>query len=76
MGKKFQFVVLTFLENALNQGIFTHAPVPDSKLLTECFENLFPPTAERGEENNNPTNDSEKVMHISACNVKIITKSQ
>ena len=44
-------MVLTFLENALNLGIFTHAAVPHSKLQAEFFENLFPPTAERGGEN-------------------------
>ena len=43
-------MVFTFLENALNLGIFTHAPVPHSKLQPEFFENLFPPTAERGGE--------------------------
>ena len=47
--KKFQFMVLTFLENALNVGIFTHPPVPHPKLLAEWFENLFPPMAERVE---------------------------
>ena len=40
-----------FLENAFNLGIFTHAPVPHSKLQAEFFENLFPPTAERSGEN-------------------------
>ena len=44
-------MVFAFLENALNLGIFTHAPVPQSKLQAEIFENLFPPTAERGGEN-------------------------
>ena len=44
-------MVFTFLENALNLDIFTHEPVPHSKLLAEFFENLFPPTAERGGEN-------------------------
>ena len=43
-------MVFTFLENALNLGIFTNAPVPYSKLQTKFFENLFPPTAERGGE--------------------------
>ena len=73
--ENFSICGVNILENALNLGIFIHAPVTNSKLLAECFENLFPPAAERGEENNNPTNDSEKVMHITACNVKIITKS-
>ena len=50
-GKIFKFMVFAFLENALNLGIFTHAPVPQSKLQAEIFENLFPPTAERGGEN-------------------------
>ena len=44
-------MVFTLLENALNLGIFTHAPVPHSQLQTEFFENLFLPTAERGGEN-------------------------
>ena len=44
-------MVFTLLENALNLGIFTHAPVPHSKPQTKSFENLFLPTAERGGEN-------------------------
>ena len=36
-------MVFAFLENTLNLGIFTHAPV---LLQAESFENLFPPTAE------------------------------
>ena len=32
-------------------GIFTHAPVPRSELQAGFFENLFPPTTERGGEN-------------------------
>ena len=36
-------MVFTFPENALNLCIFTHAPVPHSKLQVEFFENLFPP---------------------------------
>ena len=43
--KKVKFMVFTFLENALNLGIFTHVPVSHSKLQAEIFENLFPPTA-------------------------------
>ena len=43
VGKIFQFIVFTFLENALNLLIFFHAPVPQSKLQVEFFENLFPP---------------------------------
>ena len=35
-------MVFTFLKNALNLGIFTHAPIPHSKLQAEFFENLFP----------------------------------
>ena len=31
---------------------FIHAPVPHSELQAEFFGNLFPPTAERGGENN------------------------
>ena len=41
--KFFNFMVFTFLENALNLWIFTHAPVPPSKLQVEFFEILFPP---------------------------------
>ena len=44
-------MVFTFLENPLNLGIFTHVPIPHSKLHAEFFENLFRPTAERGGEN-------------------------
>ena len=33
------------LENALNLCIFTHCPVPHSKLQVQLFENLFPPRA-------------------------------
>ena len=49
--ESFKFMVFTFVENAMNLGIFTHGPVPHSKLQAELFENLFPPTAERGGEN-------------------------
>ena len=51
MGKIFKFMVIAFLENALNLGIFTHAPLPQSNLQAEFFENLFPPTVEKGGEN-------------------------
>ena len=44
-------MVFAFPENALNLGIFTHAPVPHSELQAEFFENLFPPTGKRGGEN-------------------------
>ena len=40
-------MVIIFLEKTLNLSIFTHALLPYSKLPLECFENLFPPTAER-----------------------------
>ena len=43
VGKIFQFMAFTFLENTLNLCIFTHVPVPHSKLQAEFFENLFPP---------------------------------
>ena len=33
-------MMFTFLENGLNLGIFTHAPVPYSKLKAEFFENV------------------------------------
>ena len=49
MGKNFKFMVFTFIENALNLGIFTH--VPHSKFQAEFFENLFLPSAEGGGEN-------------------------
>ena len=42
LGKIFHFIVFTFLENALNLCISTHAPVPHSKLQVEFFENLIP----------------------------------
>ena len=42
VGIIFQFMMFTFLENALNLLLFTHAPVPHSKLQAEFFENLFP----------------------------------
>ena len=44
-------MVLTFLENALNLGVFSHAPTPHSKLQAKFFENKFPPTAGRNGEN-------------------------
>ena len=48
--KMFESMVFAFLENALNLGIFTHAPVSHSKLQAEFFENLFPPTAKKSDE--------------------------
>ena len=36
-------MVFTFLEDALNLWIFTHALVPHAKFYVELFENLFPP---------------------------------
>ena len=48
LEKKIKFMVFTFLENALNLGVFILAHVPYSKLQTSVFENLFPPTTERG----------------------------
>ena len=44
-------MMFTFLENALNVGIFTHAPVPNSKFQADFSENLFCPTAKRSGEN-------------------------
>ena len=35
-------MVFTFLENALNLYIFTHTPVPHSKVQETFFKNLFP----------------------------------
>ena len=43
-GKKDQFIVFT-LENELNLCIFTHVPLPHSKLQVQFFENPFPPKA-------------------------------
>ena len=51
MAKVFKFMVFIFLENVLNLDIFTHTPVPHSNLQAEFYENLFPPTPERGREN-------------------------
>ena len=42
-GTLFNFMVFTFLENALNRWICTHAAVSQSKLQVEFFEILFPP---------------------------------
>ena len=42
--KKIQFMVF-ILENELNLFIFTHVPVPHSKLQVQFLENLFPPRA-------------------------------
>ena len=42
VGKKFKFMIFTLLENALNPGIFTHAPIPHSKLQAEPFKICFP----------------------------------
>ena len=44
-------MMFTFLENALNLDIFTHALILHSKIQAEFFENRFPPTVERGGEN-------------------------
>ena len=41
--KDFKFMMFTFLENVMNLGIFTRAPIPHSKLKTEFFENQFFP---------------------------------
>ena len=49
-GKHFKFIVFTFLENALNLGSFTRAPVSQLKLQAEFFENVFLPSAESGRE--------------------------
>ena len=40
VGKIFKFIPFTFLENALNLGIFTHVP-PHSKLASK-FLSLYP----------------------------------
>ena len=41
-GNIFKVMVFTLLENTLNLGIFTHLPIPYSKIQAEFFENLFP----------------------------------
>ena len=56
-------MVFTLLENALNLGIFTHAPGPHSKLQTEFFENLFLPTAEWGGENYDLLYENSIIKH-------------
>ena len=43
-------MVFTFLENALNLGIFSGVSVLHSKLQAEFFENLIFPTTETGGE--------------------------
>ena len=43
-------MVFTFLENALNLGIFSGVSVLYSKLQAEFFENLIFPTTETGGE--------------------------
>ena len=43
-------MLFTFLENALNLGIFTHAPVPQSKLEVEFLKICFPQD-KKGERN-------------------------
>ena len=50
MGKIFQFMVFTFLENALSLCVFTHGPVPHSKLQAEFLKISFPQDG-RGAEN-------------------------
>ena len=50
VGKTFQFMVFTFLENALNLCIFTHAPVPHSKLQVEFFGKSVSPKTKGVEE--------------------------
>ena len=52
-GKNFLVYSVQFSKSALNLCIFTHAPVPHSKLQAEFFANVFPPTEERGGENYN-----------------------
>ena len=47
MGRFFQFMVFTFLENALNLCIFTHVQVRPSKLQVGYFENLSSPRRNR-----------------------------
>ena len=42
-GKKFSIYGVQIPRKSLNQYFFTHVPVPQSKLLVEFFENLFPP---------------------------------
>ena len=49
-GKHFQIYGVHIPRKCI-EFIFTHSPVSHSKLQAEFFENLFPPTAERGREN-------------------------
>ena len=49
VGKCFQFLVFILPENALTLCIENHAPVPDSKLQVDLFENLFPQDESCGE---------------------------
>ena len=45
VGKFFQFMILTFLKNALNLCSFTHV---SGRLQVEFFENLFPSPKTKG----------------------------
>ena len=49
-GKKFSIYGVHILRKSLSLCFFTHTPVPQSKLLVEFFENLFPPRGKRLEE--------------------------
>ena len=47
----FQIYDVHISRKCIESTHFTHNPIPHSKLHPEFFENLFPPTAERGGEN-------------------------
>ena len=47
-GKKFSIYGVHIPRKSLNLCFFAHALVPHSKLLVECFGNLFPPRTDGG----------------------------
>ena len=49
-GKHFSIYGVHTPRKSSNLCFFTHAPVPNSKLLVEFFENLFPPRQKEWEE--------------------------
>ena len=50
-GKNFLIYSVHIPRKCIESSIFTHAPVPHSKLQAEFLEILFPPRAERSGEN-------------------------
>ena len=49
-GKKLSIYVVHIPRKSLNLCFFTHTLVPNSKLVVEFFENLFPPRQKGWEE--------------------------